>query len=585
MRPEIHYCAQLLTPIVGFCTLLAQVHSLSHSHMSHPDPNHAASSTLLLESEDHVIFGHEPTVLPNRPDGSSAAGWNLTTVGASWHIWNYESIVDRLDMPLWPDAMEEARVVLSSEMCRHKIHLPPAPFMPQPGLEYCGIHVSASAGSKGIAQGGVEAASVRIQMRQWMSAFMEWTPASTGENTDESNDDTVSPASFVNIGASSIYYFKAFAPTHALSGHTGSRLDLIDHAVGPGHILRELAFPQVLQRGQSLLDNHRVEISLRRTPQGFVKVAIQSISLVHPSTDINILPLANATSQLAWIGPTQDSRSFVMSSGKPGSVPLEIPSVFYAQHDTSTQPGGTMTERTSDFSSFHPSLHVVAQADLVPRLESGSCRIDTFMFLPPTYFFDPYQLHEVRGRLGMDYRHYGPVELEKPAEVMHNWGSILHIWQHPHLTELDATVPIHARYRLPPITDRTVGYNGEPAGTTHVDTALLPAIAAVMCPTTEIPRFESGNRILDKLTVRLALLDELGLAAFSVLKTSPDTDTLVRMPVGDAKYASQIRTATLIAFGLGAAFVVWFVRNLLAQRKTSGANVDKSVMGKGSKRD
>ncbi|KAJ1725164.1 protease B nonderepressible form, partial [Coemansia erecta] len=578
----------LLTPIVWFWAALAPVHTLSHSHMSHPDPNHAASNTPLLEAEDHVIFGHEPTVVPSKSDDPAAAGWNLTTVGASWHVWNYESIVDRLDMPLWPDAMEEARVVLSSEMCRHKIHLPPAPFMPQPGIEYCGIHVSATAGAAVAAQGDVEAAAARIQMRQWMSAFMEWSPASTDEGTYEHNDDRrspdmISPASFVNIGASGIYYFKPFAPSHALSGHMGSRLDLIDYAVGSGHILRELAFPQVLQRGRSWLDNHRVEISLRRTPQGFVKVAVQSISLVHPSADISVLPRANATSQLAWIGPTQDSRSFVVSSRAPGRAPLEVPSVFYAQHDTSTQPGGTVTERTRDFSSFHPSLHIVAQADLIPRLESGSCRIDTFVFLPPTYFFDPYQLHEVRGGLGMDYRHYGPVELEKPAEVMRNWGSILHIWQRPHLTELDALVPIHARYRLPPVLDRTVGYSGEPAGTTHVDTALLPAIAAVMCPTAEIPRLKSGNSILDKLNVRLALLDELGLAAFSVLTTSPDTDTLVRMPVGDATYASQIRTATLVAFGLGAAYVVWFVRNLLSQKKTTSA--DKPTTNKGSKRD
>ncbi|KAJ2370913.1 hypothetical protein IW150_004848 [Coemansia sp. RSA 2607] len=480
--------------------------------------------------------------------------------------------------------MLEARVVLSSEMCRDKIHLPPAPFMPPPGLEHCGVHVSATMRPE-TSQGGAETAFARKVMRRWMSRFMQWSPAdqNAGENTEEST--AISPTAFVDLGGASIYYFQSLAPTSLLTNQANSRLDLVDRALSSTHILRQLPSPKVHYAGRRWLDTHRVEYTLRRTPQGFVKLTVQCLSLVHPASDISLEPLQNSTATLAWIGPTHDAPSFVVTPGAPDRSPLKVPQGWYAQRDTSGQPAGIITTRTRNFSSFHPSLHLVAHADHIPRLASADCRIDVLAVLPPTYFFDPYELHEQRAKLGEDHRHYGPVELEKPAEAVSSWGSVLHLWQHPHLTDLDLVVPIHARYRLPPVLERTVGYAGEPGGSTHVDTALLPPIAAVMCPAAEFPRFQSGNAILDKLVVRLALLDELDLAAFSVLETSPDTDTLVRMPVGDATHASLIRTATLVAFTLGAAFVVWFVRNLLNQSQPSAVSVEKRAVDKGSKRD
>ncbi|KAJ1827355.1 protease B nonderepressible form [Coemansia sp. RSA 2599] len=586
--------------------------------MHHPDPSHVEPQVPLFESESHVIYGHEPTI-SILGKGSAAAtaaenlGWSLTTVGGSWHMWNYESIMDRLDLPLWPTGiMSEARIVLSTEACRQKIYLPQAPFMAPRGVEHCGVHISASANPALAKKDDIVHA--RSRMRQWMSVFMGWSAVTNGQHADgraahnpnsqqqqqqqqdsadshqdddifeanvgfEHDEGTVSaasslgPESFVDVAAASIYYFQPFETTHQLDGHQSSRLDLMHFAVGPHHILNSLASPQVLQRGRKWLDNHRIEIRLRQTPHSFVKVSIQALSLLHPSSDIEIISLANSTSQLAWIAPTSDSPSFVMAAGQPAAVPLDIPSAFYAHHVTTTQPGGLMTESTKDFYSFHPSLHIAAMADHIPRLDSGSCRIDALVYLPSTYFFDPYQLRDLQGQLGSKHRHYGPVELERPAEVMPNWGSILHLSQHPHLQDLDVTVPIHARYRLPPVHGRTVGPHGEPEGTTHVETALLPAISAVVCPKTQASsRYATGNRLLDSLNVRAALLDELGLEAFAVMPPSPDTDTLLRMPVGNADHASLIRIVTLLTFFAGSAFIAWFVRNSLLLTFESAVN-------------
>ncbi|KAJ1643133.1 protease B nonderepressible form [Coemansia asiatica] len=582
--------------------------------MHHPDPNYAEPQTPLLESESHVIYGYEPSVSMLGSDAAAALGWNLATVGGSWHIWNYESIMDRLDLPLWPTGlMNEVRIVFSTEACRQKIYLPQAPFMPPRGVEHCGVHISASANPA--LSRKEEIVHARSRMRQWLSVFMGWSAVTNNDQHAEDNksahnpnlqqqqevpadsydfevteDNTPSeagslgPESFIDVAKHSIYYFQPFETTHQLSGHQGSRLDLMHFAVGSHHILNSLASPQVLQRGRKWLDNHRIEIGLRQTPHGFVKISIQAVSLLHPSSDIDIVSLANSTSQLAWIGPTTGSNSFFMTAGQPAAVPLDIPSAFYARHDTTTQPAGSMTESTKDFYSFHPSLRIAAKADHIPRLGSGSCRIDTLVVLPSTYFFDPYQLHDLQGQLGSKHRHYGPIELERPAEAMPNWGSVLHLSQHPHREDFDAVVPIHARYRLPPVHGRTVGPHGEPGGTTHVETALLPAISAVVCPVAQISRFMTGSKLLNSLNVRAALFDELGLEAFAVLQPSPDTDTLLRMPVGNAGHSSLIRIATLLTFLAGSAFVAWFVhKSLLLSPKSIANNIAVSKNDKGDK--
>ncbi|KAJ1877505.1 hypothetical protein LPJ57_003917 [Coemansia sp. RSA 486] len=581
--------------------------------MHHPDPNHAEPQTPMFETESHVIYGHQPSVSVLGKDTAVGLGWNLTTVGGSWHIWNYESIMDRLDLPLWPTGiMAEARIVFSTENCRQRIYLPQAPFMLPRGIEHCGVHISASA-TPAAMSGSDNVAYARSRMRQWMSVFMGWSAVTKDQHADSraahnpnsqqvsadnnnnddddvfedsydfedtdsttSEDSSLGPDSFIDLANASIYYFQPFETAHQLDGHQGSRLNLMHFAVGPHHILNDLASPQVLQRGRKWLDNHRIEIRLHQTPHGFVKVSVQTVSLLHPSSDINIVSLANSTSQLAWVGPTKDSESFAITAGLPKSDPLNIPSGFYAQHDTTTQPEGSMTERTKDFYSFHPSLLITAKADHIPRLESGSCRIDTLVYLPPTYFFDPYQLHELREQQGKEHRHYGPIELERPAEVMSNWGSVLHVSQYPHLQALDLVVPIHARYRLPPVHGRTVGSHGEPGGTTHVETSLLPAIAAVVCPASQFSRYTTGNRLLDNLNVRAALLHELGLAAFTVLQPSPDTDIMLRMPIGNAEYALLVRIATLLTFFAGSAFVAWFVRKSHLPPPDTAAN-DKAV--------
>ncbi|KAJ1901917.1 hypothetical protein LPJ66_000426 [Kickxella alabastrina] len=583
--------------------------------MYHPSPDQSSSSlgAFLSETEDHVIYGQNIKVHATQSSENSTLGWSLTTVGGSWHVWNYESIVDRLDMPLWAEGMDEVRVVLSSEMCRERIYLPPAPFMPPRNLEYCGIHVMAT-GVPGM--NADERALVRGRMRKWMSVFMGWTPKaghgagnedkraeprsqssmladlenegdfdegdfdesdSVGGKTQSGSE--LGPESFIDAAQSSIYYFQEFPDSRSLDGHQGSRLDLMHFATGSsGHILRALPTAHVSHKGLSWLDNHRVEVRLRRTPLGFIKVAIQTISLLHPSAAISISALSGSSSQLAWIAPTPESPSFTMTAGQKKPAPLDIPGLFYAQHDTSTQPAGLVTQRTQDFASFHPSLRISAHADLTSaHLSSGTCRIELLVFLPPTYFFDPYQLQEVRGQLGMGYHHFGPVELEKPAESMPNWGSVLVVSQYPRLTDLNAVIPVHARYRLPPAHRlRTVGYNGEPSGNTHVDTTLLPAIAAIVCPAVETAEGRSGNRMLDNLRVRLALFDELGMTPVGALEIAQDTDTLLRMPVGDAEYVALIRAMTLVALFAGTVFIVGAVRRKSLQQMDSGSeNVAK----------
>ncbi|KAJ2536986.1 hypothetical protein EV175_006761, partial [Coemansia sp. RSA 1933] len=204
--------------------------------------------------------------------------------------------------------------------------------------------------------------------------------------------------------------------------------------------------------------------------------------------------------------------------------------------------------------------------------------------LPRSYFFDPYQLHDIRGGLGMQYSHYGPVELELPAESMANWGSMLVVEQFPHLDTMDLMVPVHARYRVPGAIphERTVGFHGEPTGDSHIDVSLLPPLAAVICPLPEVSeRNIFGNEVLDSLHVDLALFHELGLVPVSVLAVTPDSDTLLRMPVGKAEYAWVVQILTLVTLFLGTIFVVFSLRGRLgdvcSEKETNHQSINSST--------
>ncbi|KAJ2747335.1 hypothetical protein GGI20_000586 [Coemansia sp. BCRC 34301] len=521
--------------------------------MRRPLNGQITSSAPVFETEDHVVFGQHVSVAKNTTSDS----WNVDTVGGTWHMWHHTTILDSLDLPLWPDSMLESRIVLTSEKCRDRVLLPPAPFMPPRGLEYCGVHVSATAKP--------ETTRDTFYMRKWMSELMGWTSSNSGRNPQllatakTLEEHALGPDSFIDLGPSSIYYFDLFDAQALDVNRPGSRLDLVRFALGSQHPVRALIAPHVAYEDKSWLDNHRIEICLRRTREGFVKMTSQMLSLMHPATGISIEPLQNATSRIAWIGPTEMTKAFVQAATDRAATELVVPSEFYAEHDTTTQAAGTIDVRTSAFSSFHPNLIVSAQADANTPLISDQCHLDTIVILPRTYFFDPYQLYELRHQLG-DYEYYGPIELERPAEVMPNWGSLLHLNQRPHTSVLNATIPIHARYRLPPVAhERLVGYHGEPSGSSHIDLALLPPLSAVVCPAaTTKPRHSAASEkdsVLRALDMRLALFDELGLWPVAALEPSPDAETLVRMPVGYAENATLIQGLTLAVLLAGTVFI------------------------------
>ncbi|KAJ2170131.1 hypothetical protein GGH16_003534, partial [Coemansia sp. RSA 560] len=163
------------------------------------------------------------------------------------------------------------------------------------------------------------------------------------------------------------------------------------------------------------------------------------------------------------------------------------------------------------------------------------------------------------GLLGARFQHYGLTELEKPAEAVATWGSVLVLSQDIRESQFNATVPIHARYRLPPVHEQTVGYHGEPTGDTHVDLTLPPPISAVVCPAGDLPLPE--NNILRNLHVRLALFDELGLVPVNSLQIATDTDTLLRMPVPSTSHTSLIQLSTLGLLFAGAIFVIHSARS------------------------
>ncbi|KAJ2697457.1 hypothetical protein H4218_003933 [Coemansia sp. IMI 209128] len=556
------------------CTLVLTSSSLalSYSDMRRPLNGQITPSASSFETEDHVIFGQHISVQ------ASSDTWNVDTIGGTWHVWHHTTIFDCIDLPLWPDSMLEARVVLTSEMCRDRILLPPAPFMPPRGLEYCGAHITATAKPDTASDSPSSLALARSHMRSWMAELMGWTSSSRpallaaahGLHTEmEPYDEPLQgPSSFIDLGNSSIYYFQQLDARYLDVNRPGSRLDLARLALEPQHPLRALIDPRVVHQDKNWLDNHRIEILLRRTTEGFVKVSIQALSLMHPASGISIVPLQNATSRIAWIGPTRQTKSYVQTTADRAALPLTIPEEFYAEHDTTTQPAGIVDVRTSHFSSFHPSLIVSAHTPLI----SDQCHLDTIVMLPRAYFFDPYQLYELRHQLRVDYEHYGPIELERPAEVMPNWGSLLHLNQRTHSPALNATIPIHARYRLPPIAhERLVGCHGEPSGDSHIDLELLPPLSAVVCPAAiskhrYVAELDKGN-VLRALHMRLALFDELGLEPVASLEPSPDAETLLRMPVGYADDAVLIQALTLAALFAGTVFICWAVKRSLSSRQ------------------
>ncbi|KAJ2110981.1 hypothetical protein IW146_005675 [Coemansia sp. RSA 922] len=539
--------------------------------MRRPLNGQITPSASVFETEDHVIFGQHISVK------GSANSWNVDTIGGTWHVWHHTTIFDRIDLPLWPDSMLEARIVLTSEMCRDRILLPPAPFMPPRGLEYCGAHIAATAKPD-----SDQPNLARSHMRNWMAELMGWTSNSNpsllapgqGPHTkaDSYNESLLGPLSFVDLGNSSIYYFNSFDAQDLDVNRPGSRLDLAHFALGSEHPLRTLIDPHVVYQDKNWLDNHRIEISLHRTSEGFVKVSVQVLSLMHPASGISIEPLQNATSRIAWIGPTKQYESYIQSATDSAASLLAIPDEFYAEHDTTTQSAGIVDVRTSHFNSFHPSLIVSAHADSNTPLTSDQCHLDTIVMLPRTYFFDPYQLYELRDQLNVRYEHYGPIELERPAEVMANWGSLLHLNQRPHSAALNATIPIHARYRLPPIAqENLVGYHGEPSGDSHIDLALLPPLSAVVCPAdSSKPRHNAASEkksILRALDMRLVLFDELGLWPVAALEPSPDAETLLRMPVGYVENTVLIQVLTLVVLFAGTVFICLSVKKSLASRQ------------------
>ncbi|KAJ1797824.1 hypothetical protein LPJ59_002888 [Coemansia sp. RSA 2399] len=549
--------------------LVPSVKTLSHSNMKHASYGQQPDGTTLFETESHVIYGQDVSTTSSHADSE---GWKFETKGASWHVWTHRSLFDHVDLPLWPEAMAEARIVVSSEMCRAKHYLPPAPFMPPRGLEYCGIHVSATA--KDEDANGADYSAARAMMRSWMAAFMDWPSNDAAAAEEETGDSEIrqtavhsggsSPDAFIDIGNASIYYFHELA-SQLVDDRPTARLDLARLAIEPHHPLRELIAPHVTAQGKRWLDNYRIQVHLHRTHQGFVEMEIQVVSLVHPAREIAVVPAENATrASVTWIGPTKDTLAFTLVKNDPKPRSQSMPEAFYAQHETAKAlAGGSVAVRTHEFCSFHPSLHISAHAFPHPHLAAGRCRIGAIQMLPRAYFFDPYQLHDIKDALGMEYAHYGPVELERPAESVRQWGSMLVVSQFPHLDTMDLMVPVHARYRVPDAVprERFVGFHGEPTASSHIDVSLLPPLAAVVCPLPDVEEPRFGSPVLDDLHIRLALFHELGMVPVSALRVTPDSDTLLRMPVGNTEHAMLVQLLTLGALFLGTLVIAYRLRS------------------------
>ncbi|KAJ2499499.1 hypothetical protein GGH96_003490 [Coemansia sp. RSA 1972] len=524
--------------------LLQPSHALTNSNMQRPE----GADQLLVQSafatEEHVVFGQEVSMT-----SSAGSGWSFESDGSSWHVWTHTSIFDRVDLPLWPDATKEARIILSSAMCRTDTSRPRPPFVPHRELEQCGSHVLATA-HKDVMH-GLPMAVAQAQMREWLAQFMGWS-----QHAQPGDSATLGPEAFISVGNSSIYHFVPLS-ARSMDLRPDSRLDLTAHVFGPHHYLHELIAPKVTHSGRQWLDNHRVEVQLHRTTHGFVSIRVQVISALPAAPSVSIEPQDHAESRIAWIGPTKTAASFMLAANQSMPESLHLPADFY---DTSDQFAGSVSVRTTGFSSFHPNLLLTANSHASSLAESNTCQLSTLLVLPRSYFFDPYQLRQQHddGLLGTRFERYGQTELEKPAEAVSTWGSVLVLSQNIE-SQLNATVPIHARYRLPPVYEQTVGYHGEPTGHTHVDLTLPPPISAVVCPASDLPK--PANSILSNLHVRLALFDELGLVPVSSLQIAPDTDMLLRMPVPSTRHTSLIQLSTLSLLFAGAIFVIHSARS------------------------
>ncbi|KAJ1972024.1 hypothetical protein H4R34_005547, partial [Dimargaris verticillata] len=125
-------------------------------------------------------------------------------------------------------------------------------------------------------------------------------------------------------------------------------------------------------------------------------------------------------------------------------------------------------------SSLHP--HMVTSFLASPalgqaNLEDRPCQPKLLYHIAPTLFADPYQLADQTPMFG-PFRHYGPIELEKPVDLVPAWGSVVMLDARlPALTYPTTTtkarsnqppvdndgfvqlgwvdLPLHTRYKLP----------------------------------------------------------------------------------------------------------------------------------------
>ncbi|KAJ2651647.1 hypothetical protein IWW40_001547 [Coemansia sp. RSA 1250] len=521
-----------LTMLHALVAAAATVSALSNTDMRRPDGVDSLLASSAMSTERHVVFGHVGVT----SSSSSGRGWSFESAGNSWHVWNYKTIFDRIDLPQWPVSMQQARIVLSSGMCRDDTVLPP--FVPPREIEHCGSHILATAASD--IQQGAPMAAARAQMRMWMAWLMGWDQT---DSIDTGNP--LGPSAFIGLGNTSIYHFSPFAAKSINQGYGGSQLDLVSLALGPSHHLRDLTMPKVTTQNAAGLDNYRVEIKLQRTDHGFVKITTQMISRLPTASQISIEPTDNADSRISWIGPTSDAPSFTLGTNQSKPEPLSLPSDFFTQPNVPSM-GGQITSKAIEFASFHPTLSISTHLPTLPlSAQSSACQHLIVVMLPRTYFVDPYQLFQLQANQA-SFHHYGQTELEKPAEAVSSWGSLLVLSS---CADLNFSLPIHARYRLLPVQGPLVGYNGEPSESTHVDVALPPPIAVVACPAKH-----SADRL--GLDVRPAVFDELGLDPINVLQTTPDTDLLVRMPVPDDTHATLIQISTIGLLFAGTMFII-----------------------------
>ncbi|KAJ1980091.1 hypothetical protein H4R35_001265 [Dimargaris xerosporica] len=158
-----------------------------------------------------------------------------------------------------------------------------------------------------------------------------------------------------------------------------------------------------------------------------------------------------------------------------------------ALHFADTLPPVSMTSQVTvdPPSSLHPHMvtsFLAASALEHTNLEDRTCQPKLLYHIAPVLFADPYQLADQTPVLG-PFHHYGPIELEKPVDLVSAWGSVVTLDapllgltksttakarsnDAPAVNDGDVQVgrvdlPLHTRYKLPTFNTSTTAMGSQ----------------------------------------------------------------------------------------------------------------------------